>query len=140
MDLPDFEEPRDPDSFSKKLWAQVPEPVRKNVEQHVSANLPDDLLAKLRELHARGLPISDDDAFFHFGGGMAVRNLCRERLSDEALAALVFFGVWDDCYIGSSRLLPRCGSNTHCEIDNAGLTCDRPAARFAMFGQILCAS
>jgi hypothetical protein len=49
----------------------------------VSANLPDDLLAKLRELHARGLPISHDDAFFHFGGGMTVRNLCRERLSDR---------------------------------------------------------
>jgi hypothetical protein len=31
---------------------------------------------------------------------MAVRNLCRERLSDKELAAHVFCGVWDDCYIG----------------------------------------
>jgi hypothetical protein len=98
--MPKFDKPRDPDSFSKELWAEVPEPVRKDVEQHVSANLSDDLLAKLRELHARGLPISHDDAFFHFGGGMAVRNLCRERLSDKQLSAYTLFGRWDDCYIG----------------------------------------
>jgi DNA invertase Pin-like site-specific DNA recombinase len=49
--------------------------IRKDVEQHVLAHLPADLLAKLRDLHARGIPISTDNAFFHFGGGMAVRNL-----------------------------------------------------------------
>ena len=76
MQPPNFEEPLDLiDSSSMKLWAQVPEPIRKDVEQHVAANLPDDLLTKLRDLHARGIPISSDDAFFHFGGGMAVRNL-----------------------------------------------------------------
>src|SRR5437588_6004459 len=53
---------------------------------------PDDLLAKLRELHARRLPISHDDAFFLFGGGMTVRNLCRERLSDRQLRAYSPFG------------------------------------------------
>jgi hypothetical protein len=51
-------------------------------------------------LHARRLSISHDDAFFHFGGGMAVRNLCRERLSDKELAACCLFGNWDDCYVG----------------------------------------
>jgi hypothetical protein len=77
----DVEEPLDSlDSFSEKLWAKVPELIRKDVEQHVVAHLPDNLLTKLRDLHARGIPISSDDAFFHFGGGMAVRNLCRERL------------------------------------------------------------
>ena len=100
MDLPDFDEPFDPDLFSKKLWAKVPEPIRKIVEQHVAAHLPDEILAKLRDLHARGIPISSDPAFFHFGGGMAVRNLCRERLSDDELAAHCFLGNWDDCYIG----------------------------------------
>jgi hypothetical protein len=72
MQPPDFYEPFDPDSLSKKLWAQVPELIRKDVEQHVLAKLPADLLAKLRDLHARGVPIGSDDAFFHFGGGMAV--------------------------------------------------------------------
>ena len=96
-----FEEPLDSsDSFSEKLWAKVPESIRKDVEQHVLAHLPDNLLTKLRDLHARGIPISSDDAFFHFGGGMTVRNLCRERLSDKELAECCLFGDWDRCYIG----------------------------------------
>jgi hypothetical protein len=67
----------------------------------VAAHLPAKTLAKLRDLHARGIPISSDPAFFHFGGGMAIRNLCRERLSDKELSAHVpFCGVWDECYIG----------------------------------------
>jgi hypothetical protein len=89
MGLPD-KRPPDPDSFSKRQWAEVPEAVRKDVEQHVSANLLDDLLAKLRELHASRLPISRDDAFFHFAGGMVVRN--HRQLSEYGL-----FGGWDDC-------------------------------------------
>ena len=66
----------------------------------VLAHLPAELMAKLRDLHARGVPIESDPAFFHFGGGMAVRNPCRERLSDKELAAYCLFGDWDGCYIG----------------------------------------
>jgi hypothetical protein len=59
------------------------------------------MLAKFRDLHARGISISFDPAFFHFGGGLAVRNLCRERLSDNELAACCGLGGdWDNCYIG----------------------------------------
>jgi hypothetical protein len=101
MDLPDWDEPFNPDSFSNEQWAKVSEPIRKIVEQHVAAHLPADILAKLRDLHAHGLPISDDDAFFHFGGGLVVRNLCRERLDDDELAACGGLGAnWDDSYIG----------------------------------------
>jgi hypothetical protein len=80
MDLLDFDEPFDPDSLSEKRWAQVPEQIRKGVEQHVAAHLPAELVAKLRDLHAHGTPVGSDPAFFHFGGGLVVRNLCRERL------------------------------------------------------------
>jgi len=101
MQQPDLEGPFDPDSLSRKLWTEVPEAIRKDVEEHVLDNLPADLLTKLCDLHARGIPISSDNAFFHFGGGMAVRNLCRERLSDNELAVfLPFGGDWDNCYIG----------------------------------------
>ena len=34
------------------------------------------------------------NAFFHFGDGMAVWNLCRERLSDDELAACCV-GGWN---------------------------------------------
>jgi hypothetical protein len=99
MYQPDWDQPSDP--VSERLWAQVPELIRKDVEQHVVANLPAELVAKLRDLHARRIPIESDPAFFHFGGGMAVRNLCRERLSDDELAACgPFGGDRDNCYIG----------------------------------------
>jgi hypothetical protein len=75
-------------------------PIRKIDEQHVAARLPAKILAKLRDLHARGIPINSDSAVFHFGGGLAVRNLCRERLSDDELAACCLFGDWDMCHIG----------------------------------------
>src|SRR6267142_2907096 len=95
------EEPHDPlDTLSEGRRAQVPELIRRDVEQHVLAHLPADLLAKWRDQHARGVCIGSDDSFFHFGGGMAVRNLCRERLSDDELAAYCLFGDWDGCYIG----------------------------------------
>lgn len=101
MNLPDLDEPFDPDASSKERWTKVPEVIRKDVEQYVMENLPDDLLTKLYDLNAQGTSISADVAFFHFGGGMAVRNLCRERLNDAELAALcVFGGDWDNCYIG----------------------------------------
>ena len=51
MYQPDWDEPYDP--LSERLWAQVPELIRKDVEQHVVANLPAELVAKLRDLHAR---------------------------------------------------------------------------------------
>ena len=83
------------------VWSEVPRPNRKIVEQHVAGRLPAKIVAKLRDLHARGIAISSDPAFFHFGGGMAVRNLCRERLSDDELAACGGLGAdWDNCYIG----------------------------------------
>ncbi|QOZ69327.1 hypothetical protein [Bradyrhizobium arachidis] len=101
MELPYCDEPFDMDSLSVKTWARVPEPVRKKVELHVAAHLPAEMLATVRDLHARGLPLSSNLAFFHFAAGMAVRNLCRERLSDDELAACGGFGAdWDNCYIG----------------------------------------
>ena len=102
MDLPDFDDPDyDPDLMDIERWSEVPQPIRKIVEQHVAGRLPAKILAKLRDLHARGIPISSDPAFFHFGGGMAIRNVCRERLSDRELARYCGLGGdWDNCYIG----------------------------------------
>jgi hypothetical protein len=68
MDLPDFDDADpDPDLMYMKLWSEVPQPIRKIVEQHVAGRLPAKTLAKFRDLHARGISISFDPAFFHFG-------------------------------------------------------------------------
>jgi len=95
------EEPRDPfGTSSEGRWAEVPELIRRDVEQHVLAHLPADLLTKWRDQHARGVCIGSDDPFFHFGAGMAVRNLCREQLTDGELDAYGFLLNWDNCYCG----------------------------------------
>jgi hypothetical protein len=91
---------RDPDSFSKKRWAKAPEAFRKRVEQYVEDRLPAEILAKLRDLHTRGAAVSSDPAFFHFGGGLAVRNLCRDAVSDPEMSANGLWGEWDDYYVG----------------------------------------
>lgn len=100
MNLSGLDEPFDADSLSVKMWARIPDPVRKKVEQHVAAHLPAEMLARVRDLYTRGIPMSSDPTFFHFGGGVTIRNLCRERLSDADLAAHSLFGDWDNCYIG----------------------------------------
>ena len=51
-------------------------------------NLPAEVLAKLRDLHDREILISSGFPFFHFGGGLAVRNLCRERCYIGVFAAI----------------------------------------------------
>ena len=72
----------------------------RHIEQHVLAHLSANLKAKLCDLYTRGVPIDSDDAFFHFGGGLVIRNLCREQLTDNELAAYSFLADWDSCYIG----------------------------------------
>jgi hypothetical protein len=98
FDLDDL--PNSPDARSNRYWARVPEPIRKDVERHVLARLPPELVAKLRHLHISGTSANFDPAFFHFGNGLVVRNLCRQRLSDDALAAHGFGCNWDSCYGG----------------------------------------
>jgi hypothetical protein len=84
----------------------------------VAGRLPAKILAKLRDLHTRKIPISSDPAFFHFGGGMAVRNLCRERLSDNELAACCGLGGdWDNCYIGVLAAIAATPVRTQAPID-----------------------
>ena len=105
------EEPH-PDSFSEKRWARVPWPIRKIVEQHVAAHLPVEILEKLRDLHARGVSISTDPAFFHFGGGMTVRNLCRERpVTTSWQPAAAWAPIGTPAMSACSPLLPRYASS-----------------------------
>jgi len=56
-------------SSREKLWEQVAEPIRKEVEQHVAAPLPAGLLAKWRDRYARGERIGSDQISFHFSAG-----------------------------------------------------------------------
>jgi hypothetical protein len=86
------------DSSHERLWARLPERIRRQVEDHVAANVPDNLLTKWRDQHARGVEVGSDEPTFHLGVGLNVRNLCRERLPDADMAAYGLWGEWDNYY------------------------------------------
>jgi hypothetical protein len=90
----------DPDAFSKVRSAEVPEPIRKIVEQHVAARLPAKVLAKLRDLHARGISIGSDDAFYHFGGVLPSETFAEIGSMIGIWQPAGLGGDWDNCYIG----------------------------------------
>jgi hypothetical protein len=114
---PEHERPRGAlETWSEANWAKIPELVRNDVEQHLKEKLPLEVLTRWRDQHRRGMRIGSDDPFFHLGVGMAVRNACREQLTDmelppvtvdhegkpyqEAHPQLVGGGNWDDYYFG----------------------------------------
>ena len=75
--------------------------------------LPAEMLEKLHDLQARGMSINSDPAFFHLRAcGMAVRNLCRERVNDNELAAqTACYAIWErDAALGFSPRSLRCAS------------------------------
>jgi hypothetical protein len=58
--------------------------------------LPAELVAKLRDLHARGIPIESDPAFFHFGAAwLSESNSLTTSWKPTASVA-----IWDECYVG----------------------------------------
>lgn len=124
MPIPDFtpgpkhEKPRGAlEAWSEVNWERVPELIRRNVEEHVRAAVHDEapeLLLKWRDQHRRRIRIGSDDPMFHFRAGMALRNLCREQLTDMELPPVKVDdkgkpyncssnmpgGNWDDYYFG----------------------------------------
>ena len=54
--------------------------------------------AEFGDPYVRGESIGSDQISFHFGAGMAVPNLRRERLKDHDLAAYRLWGERDEYY------------------------------------------
>jgi hypothetical protein len=114
--MPDFtpspkhERPRGAlETWSEANWAKMHALVRAEVELHLLDGLPDEVLGRWRDQHARGVRIGSDDPFFHLGVGMAIRNACREQLTDMQLLPVTIdldgepYGPsqnWDDYYFG----------------------------------------
>jgi hypothetical protein len=122
--MPDFtpnpkhERPRGAlEIWSEANWAKIPELIRTDVEQHLKQKLPLEVLTRWQDQHRRGMRIGSDDPFFHLGVGIAVRNACREQLTDLELPSVTVDhegkpyncstlpnagagGNWDDYYFG----------------------------------------
>jgi hypothetical protein len=99
---------------SHQNWMELPPLVRQGCLQELKSAIPTEVLSKwLLEYLARGT-IEQDDPFFHFDTGMAVRNVLRERLPESELSQITGMerSDWDNFYIGALREL----------LDNASLS------------------
>jgi hypothetical protein len=103
MRPPDFDEPFDPDfdpdELDKQLWAEVPGPIRKIVDQYVAAHLP---AKSWRSCATCTRPVFLSATMMRSSISAAawLSGTCRNRLSDKELAGHCFLGSWDECYIG----------------------------------------
>lgn len=98
-------------------WGRVPEADRKRCLDHLRATLEGTLsgvgcLGRWRAqagstLNGKPVAIGSDDRWFHFGAGMAIRNILRQVMTDDhlppidyGLSSLQLPRNWDDYYIG----------------------------------------
>src|SRR5262245_28362184 len=100
----------DPDEWSRRNWARIPPRVRQDCLNELRDKVPADLLNEWCDQVRAGREIGSNDASFHLGRGMWVRNLLRNQLTDEELSSVVQqqfpedFAVvtgWDDFYMGA---------------------------------------
>lgn len=91
-------------------WLRVSDGVRRRVLNHLRTSIiamdHQDLLDRWRDQVAQGIEVGSDSPGFHFSGGMAIRNMCRQVMSDDELPPVRQpFGEmssnWDDYYIGA---------------------------------------
>ena len=79
---------------------RLPEPLRSRAIEHLRRELAPESIANLRA--ARDAD-PDWGGYFHFGAGMAIRNLLRGAIRDEELPCVEYdqgcFSNWDDYYI-----------------------------------------
>lgn len=97
-------------AWSIANWNQIPEADRKRCLDHLRQTLKRELsgpavLGVWRRQAAAGIEIGSDSSWFHFGAGMAVRNILRQVLQDVDLPAVDGATNWDDCYIGAIHAL-----------------------------------
>jgi hypothetical protein len=106
------------------MWNTLPDELRKLALDHLRATIiPRHMAAlnKWRKQVDNNIAIGSDDVRFHFGAGMAVRNVLRQVVPDHKLPLIVENGMrdgnWDDFYYGAIHELasePAGGDNeTH---------------------------
>ncbi len=92
--------------WSKGNWDKVPDLIRQDCLRELRAHVTPELLARWKKEHAAGHEIGWGEPFFHFGAGMAVRNILRRQYLDEELPPVKqpageMASNWDDYYMGA---------------------------------------
>lgn len=101
--------PKDLVAWSRANWNKVHPLVRTDCLKELRARVALPLLQKWIKQYKAGQEIGSDDPFFHFGTGMAIRNVLRAQLLDEELPSVVQLHLeghplarnWDDMYLGA---------------------------------------
>lgn len=92
---------------SEENWARVPWPKRVECALHLRHVIPAEDQDALRKMFETG----DWDSWFHFSGGMAVRNSLRDVMKDDELPGVKYdhiegeheYSNWDDYYMAALR-------------------------------------
>jgi hypothetical protein len=89
---------------SEENWARVPEEKRKLCVEHLRSVLSPVALPDLCEAFEK----NDFGPFFHFSGGMGVRNILRDVMKDDELPKVKYdsgyeYSNWDDFYMAALR-------------------------------------
>lgn len=96
---------KDLDKWSLENWKKVPQKDRDACIRLIHSYVDDDVLSVWKEQYKLGLDIGGD--YFHFGGGMALRNLLRGVIKDDELPGVFYEQYndtmynWDDYYMGA---------------------------------------
>jgi len=98
------------DEFCLRNWQKLPADKREACLAVLREKTPADMLANWRAQYAAGFSIGSDDAFFHMGVGMQVRNALRAVLKDDELPEVAYpdgerHRNWDDFYFGALQEL-----------------------------------
>lgn len=90
-------------------WQNLPLVDRLRCLDHLRMVMADHpvVMARWRRQAAEGMAIGSDDIRFHFGAGMAVRNVLRQVMTDDKLPGPEAFRNWDDFYYGAIDELAR---------------------------------
>lgn len=95
---------KDLDKWSRNNWRRVPDMVRQDCINELRVKIPKDLATKFKVDYLNGRAIGSFDSYFHFGTGMAIRNVLRNQLLDNELPAVMYGSEeahnWDDYYLG----------------------------------------
>lgn len=95
--------------WSRENWNKIPELVRQDCINELRDKIPADILHLWKTDVKLGREIGATYLGFHFGLGMAVRNVLRNQLTDEELPPIKQLHLdgqpearnWDDFYMGA---------------------------------------
>ena len=97
------------EKYSRDNWNKIPEDSRRKCVDHLRSAIPDESVALFCKQYKAGERFGADHLGWHFGGGMMVRNVLRQVMSDTELPPVKYEDItaqnWDDYYTGALEQL-----------------------------------